>query len=95
MESTFDIEATRIPESKQKQRVDILQHALHNIIRTENERMNSQVYRLDEKPLGEQKVNKRNKDQIEQIQDRSFVRHFCAESSWNMLQKGFAIPGSA
>ena len=37
MESTFDIEATRIPESKQKQRIDMLQHNLHNIIRTANE----------------------------------------------------------
>ena len=36
MESTFDIEATRIPESKQKQRIDMLQHNLHNIIQTEN-----------------------------------------------------------
>ena len=35
MESTFDIEATRIPESKQEQRID-MQHDLHNIIRTEN-----------------------------------------------------------
>ena len=40
-------------------------------------------------------INKNNKEQIEQIQDRSFVPHVRAESSWNVLQKGFAIPGSA
>ena len=60
------------------------------------ERMSSVGTSLVEKPLGEQKVNKKkNKDQIELIQDRSFVRHLRAESSWNVLQKGFAIPGSA
>ena len=41
------------------------------------------------------KVNENNKEQIEQIQDRSFVQHIRAESLWNVLQKGFAILGSA
>ena len=83
MESTFDIEATRIPESKQEQRIDMfmkkimLQHIYPN---KELNEWIPQVHQLVEKPLGEQKVNKNNKEQIEQIQDRSFVPHVRAES---------------
>ena len=40
MESTFDIEATRIPESKQKQRIDMLQHNFTISSEQRIERMN-------------------------------------------------------
>ena len=41
MESTFDIEATRIPESKQKQRVDVAERIFTITFEQRLERMNS------------------------------------------------------
>ena len=55
MESTLDIEATRTPESKQKQRIDMLQHNLHNIIQAENEFHSLMVHQADEETLGRTK----------------------------------------